>query len=65
MYLHKDELEDIIQFLDALPTPHSNKVELEYNSTGIGYTLEAKVHGIQINGMTVTVTKMITDESSW
>jgi hypothetical protein len=63
MYLHKDDLVTILQFMDAF---EYSEVELiEDNCSGIGATLEAKLHGVQLNGHAVTVSKMIVDESSW
>lgn len=63
MYLHKDDLVTILQFMDAFE--HSKVELIEDNCSGIGTTLEAKLHGVQLNGHAVTVSKMIVDESSW
>jgi hypothetical protein len=63
MYLQKRELIEIQKFMEAFG---KDKVELlEDNCSGIGSTLEAKIHDVEINGEIVTVSKMITDESSW
>ncbi len=63
MYLHKDDIETILQFMDAFPD--AQRVELLTENCGIGITVEAKIHGVDLNGLTVTVSKMIVDESNW
>lgn len=63
MYLHKDDLEDILEFMNKFDR---DVVEVESdNSSGIGSITTARLHGVQINGETVTVSRVITDESSW
>ena len=64
IYLHKDDLETIIQFLKAFPDAHTVEVTCD-NSSGIGSIINATIHHVVVNGMTVSVTKNIVDESSW
>lgn len=63
MYLHKDDLETILQFMDAFE--HTKVEIIADSSSGIGTYTEARLHGVQLNGQTVTVSKTIADESSW
>lgn len=63
IFLHKDDLVALQQLLAAFD--HS-KVELVADSSsGIGTILTARLHGVEVNGMTVTVEKMIVDETGW
>ena len=63
MYLHKDDLEDILEFMNKFDC---DVVEVESDtSSGIGSITTARLHGVKINGETVTVSRVITDESSW
>ena len=63
MYLLKDDLTTILQFMEAFG---QEKVEvIADSSSGIGTYVEAKLHGVYLNGQTVTVSKTIVDESSW
>ena len=64
IYLHKDDLETILQFLKAFPDAHTVEVTCD-NSSGIGSIINATIHHVVVNGMTVSVTKNIVDESSW
>ena len=64
IYLHKDDLETILQFLKAFPDAHTVEVTCD-NSSGIGSIINATIHGVSVNGMVVAVTKSIVDESSW
>lgn len=57
MYLHKDDLVTILQFMEAFE--HSNVELIEDNCSDICAILEAKLHGVQLNGHTVTVSKML------
>lgn len=64
IYLHRDDLETIQQFLAAFPD--RDYVELTADSSsGIGTLLDAKIVGATVNGHVVSVTKNIVDESSW
>lgn len=64
IYLHKDDLQTILQFLEAFP--ERDVVELTSDtSSGIGALIKASVIGATVNGHVVTVTKDIVDESSW
>ena len=64
IYLHRDDLETIIQFMKAFPD--SNTVEITCdNSSGIGSIINANLHAVDLNGMKVTVSKNIVDETSW
>jgi hypothetical protein len=64
IYLHRDDLETIQQFLCAFPD--RDYVELTADSSsGIGVLLNATIVGALVNGHMVNVTKSIVDESSW
>lgn len=64
MYLHIDDVKTVLQFMEAFPS--ATRVELiSDNSSGIGDFVEAKLHGVDLNGMVVTVSKVIVDESTW
>lgn len=65
VYLHKDDLETLIQFLKAFPNGTDIVEITSDNSSGIGSIITAKINGIALNGMVVDVTKTIVDESSW
>ena len=64
IYLHRDDLETIQQFLNAFPD--RDYVELNADSSsGIGTLLNATLIGATVNGHVVNVTKNIVDETSW
>jgi hypothetical protein len=64
IYLHKDDLQTILQFLETFPD--RDVVELTSDtSSGIGAIIKASIIGATVNGHVVTVTKDIVDESSW
>lgn len=64
IYLHRDDLETILQFLKTFPQKDTVLVTAD-NSSGIGTVIKAHVIGAEVNGYTVTVTKEIVDENSW
>lgn len=64
IYLHKDDLETILQFLKAFPDSSTVEVTCD-DSSGIGSIINATIHHVVVNGMTVSITKNIVDESSW
>ena len=64
IYLHRDDLETILQFLKTFPEKDIVLVTAD-NSSGIGSLIKAHIIGAQVNGHTVTITKDIVDESSW
>ena len=64
IYLHRDDLQTILQFLDAFPDRDVVEVTSD-TSSGIGAIIKASVIGATVNGHVVTVTKDIVDESSW
>lgn len=64
IFLNRNDLDTIIKFMNAFPD--SNTVEITCdNSSGIGSIIDANLHGVDLNGMKVTVSKNIVDESSW
>ena len=64
MYLHKDDLETIRQFMASFPD--CPNVELTCDtSSGIGAIINATLHHVDLNGQVVSVTKNIVDETSW
>lgn len=64
IYLHKDDLQTILQFLESFPERDVVEVTSD-TSSGIGALIKASVIGATVNGHVVTVTKDIVDESSW
>lgn len=64
MYLHIEDLEAIKDFM--LKFKDVDTVELEADSSsGIGTTLTARLHNVEINGERVTVSKIISDVENW
>lgn len=64
IYLHRDDLTTIQQFLDSFP--EANQVEITADmSSGIGAIIDATIHACEVNGQLVAVTKNIVDETSW
>ena len=63
IYLHHNDLQTLQQFLTAFD--HSKFELVADSSSGIGTILTARLHGVEVNGMKVTVEKVIADESSW
>lgn len=64
IYLHRDDLATIKQFMDAFPDCHTVEVTAD-TSSGIGAIVNATLHAVDVNGMRVNVTKSIVDETSW
>jgi hypothetical protein len=64
IYLHREDIIAIQEFLDAFPDKDTVRVTSD-NSSGIGVLIKASVIGTMVNGHIVTVTKDIVDESSW
>lgn len=64
IYLHRDDLETILQFLKAFPDANTVEVTSD-NSSGIGSIINAIIHGQDVYGHKVSVTKQIVDETSW
>lgn len=67
MYLHRDDLHTILQFMEAFQNESgmSDMVEVVCESNEIGSVIHAILHGVNINGHRVDVTKNIVDESNW
>jgi len=64
VYLHRDDLERLIQIIDSTK-PVSNMITVtQDNSSGIGFITDAEVM-IDMNGMTGAFKVNIVDESSW
>lgn len=64
MYLHIEDLEAIKDFM--MKFKDVDTVELEADSSsGIGTTLTARLHNVEINGERVTVSKVISDVENW
>lgn len=64
IYLHRDDLQTIQQFLDAFPEAQQVEVTVD-TSSGIGAIIDATIHGVDLNGLRVSVSKNIVDETSW
>ena len=66
IFLHKDDLETILQLIKAFPETQTDVVEIKSDaSSGIGSIITATLHHVDLNGMKVSVTKTIADEGSW
>jgi hypothetical protein len=63
VYLHRDDIETILQFIKKYPDAEFVTITSD-SSSGIGSIIDASVKTI-INEDFVTVTKHIVDESSW
>ena len=65
MYLHKEDLLAIIEFMDAF-NPEHETVEINVDSSsGIGSTVTATLNGLDINGQRVSVSRVISDFENW
>lgn len=64
IYLHRDDIETIKQFLDSFPDRDTVLITSD-TSSAIGSIVKASVIGALVNGHVVTVTKDIVDETSW
>lgn len=64
IHLHKDDLLNIIKFMDSFPDKEFVEITCD-NSSGIGSHIQAHLGAVEINGNIVTITKDIVDESSW
>lgn len=63
IYLHREDLVEILKFLDAFK---SDKVEvISDNSSGIGSIITAKINEVVINNTPVNVERIISDEKDW
>lgn len=63
IYLHRDDVETILQFIKKYPDVEYITVTSD-SSSGIGSIVDASITTV-INGDVVTLTKHIVDESSW
>ena len=64
IYLHRDDLVAIQEFMEAFP--ETEIVELNADSSsGIGTILTATLNSVVVNKTIVSVSKTIVDESSW
>jgi hypothetical protein len=59
------ELVKTLVFLETFPVEGTQVTLVKQEHAGIGYTLEARVPNIELNNRTVTISTLITDESSW
>lgn len=61
--LTKQELENSLKFMSNYPTSWGVTIDTD-SSSGIGYTVKVSIDSM-INGEMVTITKTISDSSSW
>ena len=61
--LHREDLVAIMEFIDKYPQSDFITISVD-SSSGIGSIIEVSLPTV-INGDLVTVSKTITDESSW
>ena len=64
IYLHRDDLMTILQFMSNFPDAEVVEVTSD-SSSGIGSIIDAHLHHVNLNGLVVKVTKNIVDETSW
>jgi hypothetical protein len=65
IYLHKEDLLAIIDFMDAFNPDHET-VQIDVDSSsGIGSVVTATLNGLDINGKRVSVSQVISDEGNW
>ena len=64
IFLHKDDIATLQQFLAAFPEAHNVEVTSD-TSSGIGSIIKATLHHVDLNGLKVAVTKTLVDETSW
>ena len=64
IYLHRDDLQNIMKFMDNFPDVEIVEVTSD-TSSGIGALIKAHLHHVDLNGLHVEVTKTIVDETSW
>ena len=63
VYLHRDDLVTIMQFMDAF---EQSVVEITSDtSSGIGASTTARLTHVNLNGNTVNVEKVISGEEDW
>lgn len=65
IYLHRNHLEAIIQFMDAVNPNYTTVEIISENTSGIGSTITAKIHGHNMNGMIVNIEREIVNENDW
>ena len=64
IYLMKDDLQTILNFMNNFPDNHTVEITSDASS-GIGAIINAHLHGVDMNGLKVTITTNIVDETSW
>ena len=64
MYLHIEDLEAIMDFMKKFEGAEIVEVEAD-SSSGIGTTVTARLHHVEVNGERVTVSRVITDFENW
>ena len=63
MYLHRDDLLSIIEFIDKFDV---DVVDVEVDSSsGIGSVVTATINNVSINGTEVSVSKEISGVENW
>lgn len=65
IYLHKREIEAIVQFMEAFSRESYTVEIISEGESGIGSKLTAKLHGVRMNDHLVDISTTITDESDW
>jgi hypothetical protein len=62
-FFHKEDLIKILEFIDAFKCTN---VEIKVDdSSGIGAVITATIHGQKLFDQTVSITTVISDETSW
>jgi hypothetical protein len=61
--LHRDDVREILQFVEKYPESDYLTIEVD-SSSGIGSIVTVSIPAV-VNGDMVVVTKTIVDESSW
>lgn len=64
MYLHLQDLESIIDFMKKFEGAEIVEVTAD-SSSGIGTVVTATLHHVEVNGVQVAVSKIISDVENW
>lgn len=64
VYLHKEDIQNIIKFMEGYPDKDTVLITSD-NSSGIGSVVKAHLIGVLINNNIVTVIKDLVDETNW
>lgn len=64
MFLHRDDLESILEFMNSFPEYDTVEVQSD-SSSGIGTIITAVLHHVDVNGHRVSISKEISSVENW